>query len=236
MFIENYSKWHSNHLGRHFEMLKFGAQGYPVILFPTSLGRYYESKDRGLIESARWFVEQGKIQLYCVDSIDADSWYNRHIPAAKRAYNHACYDDLLFNDILPRIQSETGYERIAVAGCSFGGYHASNFAFKHPENVSYLFSMSGTFDIKPRVDDHYDDNVYFNNPIDYMPDNEHPDLWRMGIILGVAEEDISRGQNEYMSRVLDAKNIAHWLDIRPQTRHDWPVWKEMFPHYLSLIK
>jgi esterase/lipase superfamily enzyme len=41
-------------------MLVFGHAGYPVILFPTSMGSYHENKDMGLIESAKWYVEQVK--------------------------------------------------------------------------------------------------------------------------------------------------------------------------------
>jgi esterase/lipase superfamily enzyme len=58
----------------------------------------------------------------------------------------------------------------------------------------------------------------------------------MGIILGVADNDICRDQNERLSGILNQKGISHWLDIRPNATHDWPVWKEMFPHYLSKIK
>lgn len=233
---EYYHKWHSPYLDREFEMLVFGEGGYPVILFPTSMGRYYESKDRGLINAVQWFVEQERVRIYCPDSIDSHSWYNRHIAPAHRAYNHTCYDRLLFHEVLERAVQETGRERVAVAGCSFGGYHAANFAFRYPEKVSYLFTLSGIFDIKPRLDGHYDDNVYFNNPVDFLPDNRQADLWRMGIILGVADNDITRPQNEQFSALLAAKQMAHWLDIRPNARHDWPVWKEMLPHYLSLIK
>lgn len=217
-------------------MLVYGDSGYPLLLFPTSMGRYYESKDFGLIEALRWFIEEGRIKVYCPDSIDALSWYNKSIPPEQRAYNHTCYDNLLMEEILPRIATETGHQRIVVAGCSFGGYHAANFAFRHPDRVSYLFSLSGIFDIKFRMDGHYDDNVYYNNPADYVPENQHADLWRMGIVLGVADRDVTRPQNELLSGILAGKKIAHWLDIRPQTIHDWPVWREMLPHYVSLIK
>jgi esterase/lipase superfamily enzyme len=39
-----------------------------------------------------------------------------------------------------------------------------------------------------------------------------------------------------LSRVLAQRDIPHWLDIRQNREHDWPVWKEMFPHYLSRIR
>ena len=31
------------------------------------------------------------------------------------------------------------------------------------------------------------------------------------------------------------KNIPHWLDVRGNIEHDWPLWLEMLPHYVSLI-
>jgi len=217
-------------------MLVFGDEGYPLILFPTSMGRYYESKDRGLIDALGWFVDQQLVRIYCPDSIDSHSWYNRHIPPAERAYNHTLYDKVLLHEVLDRAVQETGVQRVAVAGCSFGGYHAANLAFRYPEKVSYLFCLSATFDVRSRLDGHYDDNVYFNNPVDYMPDNTAAALWRMGIILGVADNDVTRQQNEQFSRILAAKHIMHWLDIRPNAVHDWPLWKEMLPYYLSLIK
>lgn len=233
---ENFHTWQSAHLGREFEMLVFGDAGYPLILFPTSMGRYYEGKDRGLIESVAWFVRNGRVKIYCPDGIDTHSWYNKQIHPAERAHNHTLYDTTILNELLPRIEAETGHSRVAVAGCSFGGYHAANFAFRHPEKVAYLFSMSGLLDIRSRTDGHYDDNIYFNNPMDYMPDNAHPDLWRMGIVLGAAERDVTRGQNEQFSGILQTKSIQHWLDVRPDMEHDWPAWRQMLPHYLSLLK
>ena len=58
-------------------MLIFGHSGYPLVIFPTTMGRYFESKDFKLIESVRWFLEQGKVKIYCPDSIDRHSWYNK---------------------------------------------------------------------------------------------------------------------------------------------------------------
>lgn len=217
-------------------MLVFGERGFPLILFPTSMGRYYESKDRGLIDAAGWFVDNGLVKIYCIDSVDAHSWYNKHVPPYERARQHLAYDLMLRSELLPRVIEETGIGRIAVAGCSFGGYHAANFAFRYPGHVSYLFSLSGVFDVRFRMEHYYDDNLYFNNPVDYLPDNNNPDLWRMGIILGTADRDISRAQNELLSGILTAKNISHWLDVRPNAVHDWPLWKDLFPYYLSLMK
>ena len=43
-------QWHSNALGRPMEFLWYGKFGRPVMLFPTSSGRYSENADRGIPE------------------------------------------------------------------------------------------------------------------------------------------------------------------------------------------
>lgn len=232
---ETYYKWYSPNLSKDIEMLVFGEGGYPVIVFPTTKGRYFESKDFGLTDTARWFVERNFIQLFCPDSVDAYSWYNRSIHPAQRAKNHNWYDRMVLEEIAGRVRWNTGTGKVAVAGASFGGYHAANFAFKHPYVVSHLFSMSGAFDIKSFTDGYYDDTIYFNNPVDFVSGISHPDLWKMKIVLGTSEWDICKEANMHMSHLLNEKGVNHWLDMRGWKEHDWPLWKEMFPHYLSLV-
>ncbi|MEN0005051.1 MAG: alpha/beta fold hydrolase [Bacteroidota bacterium] len=222
-------------MSKDIEMLVYGDRGYPLIVFPSSKGRFYESKDFGLVQTIHWFVDRGFIQVFCPDSIDAYSWYNRGIHPAHRASNHAWYDRMVLEEIVGRIRWNTGTGRVAVAGASFGGYHAANFAFKHPEVVSHLFSMSGAFDISTFVDGYYDDTIYFNNPVDFLPGLSHPDLWNMKIVLGTSEWDICLNANQRLSHLLGQKHVPHWLDVRGWKEHDWPLWREMFPHYISLI-
>ena len=233
---EQYHRWYSHRLSRDIEVLAFGTHGYPVILFPTSLGHYYENKDFKLIDSVSWFLDNGLVKIYCPDGIDEVSWYNKNIHPADRVKNHIWYDEMLLHELVPLTQRETGVGRVATAGCSFGGYHATNFGFKHPEVVKYVFNMGASFDIKDQMDGYYDDNVYFNNPPDYIPGAQNPFYADINVVLGTGTYDMCWDANEKMAGILRAKGIHHWLDVRPNAPHDWPVWREMFPHYLSLIK
>lgn len=217
-------------------MLVVGHAGYPVIVFPTSMGHYYENKDFKLIESARWYIDQGLIRIYCPDGMDKESWYNRGIHPADRVRTHNAYENVILHDIVHRVRHDTGTGKVVMAGCSFGGFHAANFAFRHPGLVSHLFSMSGAFDIRSFMDGYHDQNVYFNNPVEYLPGLNDASLWNMGIVLGLGEHDICRAANEHLSHLLHQKNVPHWFDMRPGAVHDWPVWRDMFPHYLSQIK
>lgn len=232
---EEYKKWYSPTLSINIEMLIYGQYGLPVIVFPTTKGRYYESKDFKLIDSVAHLIDAGKVKLYCPDSIDAYSLYNKSIAPADRIRNHKYYIDFIKHEVVNAIRSAYNIPKIAVAGASFGGYHAANFAFSHPELVSHLFSMSAKFDIRDFMDGFYNDDVYFSNPVDYLPGNNLPDLWKMKIVLGFGEWDICRDANLHMSHLLNQKSIHHWLDERRWADHDWPLWRMMFPDYLGQL-
>ena len=53
-------------------------------------------------------------------------------------------------------------------GASFGAYHAANSLFKHPNVFRRCLALSGVYDIRKFMDGDYDDNTYFNNPVDYV--------------------------------------------------------------------
>ena len=236
---EEYFKWYSNYLDRDFEMLVFGHSGYPIILFPTSRGNYYQNKDFKLIESAAHLIDAGKIKIYCPDGVDADSWYNYSIPPADRVKTHMGYENVILHDVIGYIKHEIGNVRIGAAGCSFGAYHAANLAFRHPDLISFLICMGGAYDIKQFIYGYYDDNCYFNNPPDYLPtlnDSWYLDqIRKMGIVLGTGDQDMCLNENIHLSNILNDKGIKHWLDIRHGAGHDWPWWRKMFPDYLSKI-
>lgn len=206
------------------------------MLFPTSMGHFYENKDFKLIESVAWFIDEGLVKIYCPDGIDSESWYNKGIHPAQRVMNHMWYDQFLLTELVPLMQRETGVGRVATAGCSFGGYHATNFAFRHPEVVKYVFNMGAAFDIKDQLDGYYDDNAYFNNPLDFIPNAQNQFFHDMLVVLGTGTNDMCWNANEKMATLLRNKGIHHWLDVRQNVNHDWPAWREMFPHYLSLIR
>lgn len=237
---EQHVRWHTQHLGRDFEMLVFGHGGYPIILFPTSLGRYYQNKDFGLVASVAPLIDAGRIKIYCPDGLDEQSWYNKSIHPADRVRTHLAYENVILHDLVPRALGETGRNRVCVAGASFGGYHAVNFALRHPDVTGYCISLSGSFDIRSFLDGYFDDNAYFNNPVDYLPNLNDPwfldQIRHIGIVLGTGDRDGCRERNLHLSHLLNTKGIPHFLDDRKWCGHDWNYWRDMFPHYVSLIQ
>lgn len=239
MVAENYTRWYSPNLGQETQMMTFGDKGIPLILFPTSMGGYNQNIDFGLVGAIYPFIATGRVKVYCVDGIDKQSFYAYDIHPSHRIHNHLCYDKMILDEVLSAAREETGHDRVMVGGCSFGGYHAVNFAFRHPHRVREVISMGGAFDIKQFFHGFYNEDVYFNNPVDYMPNLSDPHylepLHRMGIILGTGDQDICRQDNHRMAHILGSKGIPHWCDDRPGTGHDWPWWRVMLYEYLDII-
>ena len=126
--VREYHKGYSNQLGREMELLIFGHAGLPVVVFPTSCGRFYEFEDRGMVGALAGRIDAGELQLFCVDSVDAESWYNKSVHPALRALRHVQYDNYLVHELMPFVHSRNASSELAVTGCSFGGYHSANFA------------------------------------------------------------------------------------------------------------
>jgi esterase/lipase superfamily enzyme len=232
-----YHKWHSAALRRDMELLEFGHAGARVVAFPTSMGRFFDWEDRGLVGVLAGHIENGHFHLFCVDSVDGESWYARDRPPAERAQRHAQYDAYLLDEVLPFSQQRNGSPFVIVTGASFGGYHAINFGLRHPDAVGRILSMSGLADIRHFVDGYFDENVYFNNPVEFIANEREPSrleaLRHQDIILAVGRDDSLCESNERLSRELWNKDIWNALRIWDGFAHDWPVWERMLPLYLG---
>jgi len=231
-----YHKGYSHELHRDMEYLVFGNAGKPLLVFPTSMGKFFEYEDRGMIGVLAPKIDRGELQVFCPDAVDTESWYNKGAHPGSRIWRHVQYEKYLMNEFIPFLKWKNWAPQMFVTGCSFGGYHALNFSMRHPELVSACVSMSGSFDIRNFLDGYYDDNVYFNNPIDYvanLSDNFYLSRYRqMKIVLGTADWDMCLDANVRMAAVLHAKGIPHWLDIwGDNSKHDWPLWKRMAGKY-----
>lgn len=230
-------KWFSGRLGREMELLVFGHGGAPVLVFPSSQGRFYEYEDRGMIDAVASKIDAGHIQVFCVDSVDAESWYNRGVPPRWRIARHLTYEQYLLQEVFPFIRTTNGSDYVTATGASFGGYHALNLALRHPDRVARIVSMSGAYDVHQFLDGYWDDDCYFNNPPDYirnMTDPWYLDRYRsLKIVLAAGDYDICRSANEWMSRIFWEKGIWNQLDIWGDgSVHDWPLWRRMAVKFL----
>jgi esterase/lipase superfamily enzyme len=208
-----------------------------VVVFPTSMGRFFDWEDRGMIEALSDHLEQGTLQLFCVDSVDGEAWYARQRHPAERAARQTQYDEYVANEVLPFTVEHNANPFLISVGASFGAYHAVNFALRHPDQVGRAIGMSGLYDISDWTDGYTDQNVYLNNPCAYIPNEHDPArlaaLRRVDLILATGRDDRNRPNNEHLSGLLWGQGIWHALRIWDGWAHDWPYWQQMIRLYIG---
>ncbi len=232
-----YHRWHSPSLGRDMELLIFGHAGARVLVFPTSQGRFYEWEDRGMTDALGEHLERGWLQLVCVDSVDAESWYARRAHPGARAWRQEQYDAYLRDEVLPLTRAINDNPFLMTVGASFGAYHAANFAFRHPDLVGRMLGISGLYDIRRFTNGFHNETVYHHNPVDFIAGEHEPwrldALRRQDIIFVTGQDDAFRAHNEQISGLLWSKGIGNALRLWDGWAHDWPWWRQMLLAYID---
>ncbi len=230
-------KWYSPALNRDMELLIFGHAGARVLVFPTSMGRFYEWEDREMMQTLAEHIEQGWLQLYCVDSVDKESWYAREKHPAERALRQTQYEGYLLNEVLPLSTQKNRNPFLITTGASFGAYHAISFGLRHPHLVGRAIGMSGIYDITDWTDGFYDESIYFHNPLDFISNEHDPNrlaaLRHVDIIMAVGRDDQLRESSERLSTILWDKGIGNALRLWDGWAHDWPWWHQMIKLYIG---
>lgn len=232
-----YHRWYSPALQRDMELLVHGHGGARVLVFPTSMGRFFEWEDRGMHTVLGDYIEQGALQLVCVDSVDAESWYARHKHPGERAWRHQQYQDYLVHEVMPFSWEKNRTPFLMSVGASFGAYHAVDLAFRQPHFFGRVLGMSGVYDIGQFVDGHMSEAIFAHNPshyVSHLTDPGHLDaLRRMDIILVAGQDDANVENNRYLSRILWERGVGNALRIWDGWAHDWPYWEMMLRQYIG---
>jgi len=243
MNVEYFKKW-SRHLNKDMELKVYGHAGVPALAFPTGCGRFYEFEDNGMVDAIGWFLDQGKIWLVTVDSVDCEAWMAHWMFPGDRGWRHLQYERYVMDELIPFIREYTGFRgRLLTTGCSMGAYHAANFFFKHPDIFGTVIALSGLYGPTHFVGDYMDENVYFNFPLCYLPNLTDPwylERFRESEIVfcvgqGAWEEESLRDTRR-LEEVLHSLGVHAWVDYwGTNVSHDWVWWRKQLPYFLGEI-
>jgi esterase/lipase superfamily enzyme len=232
-----HESWISPALGREMPIQIFGHAGARVLVFPTSMGSCYEWGDRHMHEVLGDHLENGWIQLFCLDHVHDESWYNKGMHPGARAWRHLQYDHYVLTEVLPFTEKVNSNPFVITTGASFGAYHAACFGFRHPERVHRIVGLSGMYDVKSMTEGYSDLNVYVCNPMDFMRHEHDParlDAFRrQDIVFAIGKDDPSYGNNVEFSGILWGKGIGNALREWDGWAHDWPYWEKMIRMYIG---
>ena len=78
-----YYKEYSRFLNRFMEFKVYGHAGRPIVIFPCQSGRFFDWEDRNMCNAAAPWIDNGKLQIFAVDSIDPESWDNQSARVSK---------------------------------------------------------------------------------------------------------------------------------------------------------
>lgn len=238
-----YHKWYSERLGRDMELLVFGHGGEPVLFFPPRMGRFYDYENWKVIAALQNRITAGELQIFCVDSVDTESFYNQGVHPMVRIKRYLQYEDYILNEVVPFIHEKNGNDDLIAAGCSMGAYHAANVALKHPQLFKKAVCMSGRYDLTEQIqfftnlfDGYHDEDIYFNMPRQYVANlHDGPELTAMQklkIVLVIGETDPFIDNNRELSKLLTEKGITNELYIWDNYAHKARYWRQMVQHYL----
>jgi esterase/lipase superfamily enzyme len=230
-------------IGAEGGVLVYGHYGRPLLAFPSEQGRCHDYEDRGMVGAIGGLLEAGRVKLYCVDSYDAASWCDPGQPLEARAVQHARYEDWIVSQVVPFIQQDCqGTPEIMTTGCSFGAFHAANFAFRRADLFPFALCQSGVYEADRLGWGERGEAVYFNSPMDYVANlhGDHLD-WLRGrlsllLVCGQGQWEDTTGALESTVRfdgLLSQKGIRHETDLwGHDVPHDWPSWRAQLAHHL----
>lgn len=239
----DYLQWHSPALQKNMEMLVFGHSGASVLFFPARMGRFYDYENWKLIETLQDKINNGYLQVYCVDSVDNESLYHPSAHPYHKIRRLLQYENYILNEVLPLIRSRNTNSFLIAAGCSLGAYHAVNFSLRHPGVFNKVVAMSGRYDLTRQIG-HYDDllngywdeQVYFNMPLQYLPNITDQDILNQlshtPFVLVSGKEDVVCQSNLLLHQQLSGKGISSAMYLWEHEAHKAKWWRKMAEIYL----
>ncbi len=228
---EYHTDW-SPALGRDMELLRFGDAGLPLLVFPTSMGRFYQWEDFGLVAGLEDKMADGHIQLWCVDSVDGESWYANDRPPAERVRRHLAYERYLVDELIPAMPQTP-----VATGTSFGAFHALLLALRRPWHVQGFVALSGAYDTEHWLGGHHDEETYFTNPLAFLP-GLHDERYLRPVrsfvkkVVATGEDDANAAESILVGDLLKEKYVDVTLEVWDGWAHDWPYWKDMIRRYV----
>lgn len=244
-----YHKEFSHKLGREMEYKVYGHKGKPVLVFPTSNGRFYQYEDSGMILALQWYIDEGKIQVWTVDGIDEETFFSNHWDNIGKMARHEQYFDYINEEIIPSIlykskQNNNGDDqKLVITGCSMGAYHAANFYFRYPWFVDTVIGLSGVYSTDYFFGNYRPTEIYLNSPIDYLKNNNdvyYMDRFRHSRLIfccgqGCYENEML-DETYKLQDVLNQKGIPAWFDFwGKESVHDWPWWHRQINYFFGEI-
>jgi esterase/lipase superfamily enzyme len=164
------TSWFSPALQREMPIAVYGDYGFALLLIPTAGADYLEYERFQLLEHLKPYINGGKVKVFSVNSINKESWLNKEMLGEHKAIRHNQFNEYIYNEVVPFIKNNTSWDTpIITCGASLGALHSMNLFLKRPDLINGVIAMSGVYDLTEYTDGFFDEQVYYNSPMHYMP-------------------------------------------------------------------
>lgn len=208
-----YKSWKSPSMGKEMELLIVGDEGTPVIVFPSAHGSFKEWQNHNSFSILDEQIDEGFNQFFCVDSVAEDCFLNKKSDPIVKMKRFNQFQDYIMDELLPFISEENSNPYIITTGVALGAYQALLMALKYPTNFHKVIGLCGYYDIRVHTKDVIDDNIYFNNPSEFIPNLNDDKILSLissvDIRLLNYKNDPTKEETRKMSDLLWLKFIEH---------------------------
>ena len=88
----------------------------------TRCASFHEYEDLGLVRELRDKLEHGHLQVFCLDTVDAETFYCSWRHPGDRVCRHLQYESYVLSEVLPLMAQKNTHPCTIAHGCSFGAY------------------------------------------------------------------------------------------------------------------
>ncbi len=234
----------SRSLDRDMRVMIYGRGGVPFLGFPTQDSPCTNYEDFGLVDQLADYLDAGRMQLFVVDTVDAESWSLAGGDNETRAARQEQYHRYIVDEVVPLIRGINPSALPRVMGISLGANHAAVSFLRRPELFGGLMALSGVYDADVFFGGWMNPVLYDNAPERFLPNMpaDHPyielyNLRQMIFCVGQgAWEDDGVRTLLHLQRVFHDKGIFAWCDFwGNDVNHDWPWWFKQARYFLPYL-
>ncbi len=118
--------WYSQRVGCDMGVVRWGAVGTPVLLFPTAGGDAEEIERFHVVDALGDLLEAGRVKIYSCDSVAGRAMLTEAGSPQHRMWMQNQFEQFVYHELVPAIRDDCNSEDIGIitAGSSIGAFNA----------------------------------------------------------------------------------------------------------------
>lgn len=235
----------SANLGSTMSVLSFGSKGYPVVVFPTQGAGCEQWEQFGMIDELAPLIDAGRIRLFCVDTVDTESWIDVEANKEYRTDRQESYYHYVCDELLPLVHETCGGDNLRplAIGADLGATHAAIVSLRRPDLFEGCIALSGVYRTSYYFGDWMNPTLYDNDITAFLSNMETTHDYvalynKRHLVFCVGQGPWEEGVSDLrvLSEEFDRLGVNAWCDFWGfDVSHDWPWWKKQLDYFFPIV-